>query len=99
MKQLDGTFTDLISIGQMKGKDFIPSHDLAMTDLLIDPDKITLSRENAIRYLRKETFILEEKEDGWYLACYDSVALGWIKLAGGKMKNHYPKAWMIRKRW
>lgn len=32
-----------------------------------------------------------EKEKGWYLICVDGFSLGWGKLAGGVMKNHYPK--------
>ena len=31
------------------------------------------------------------KRQGWYLICVDGISLGWGKLAGGIMKNHYPK--------
>ena len=30
-------------------------------------------------------------EKGWYLICVDGFGIGWGKLAGGIMKNHYPK--------
>ena len=30
-------------------------------------------------------------EKGWYLICVDGYSIGWGKLAGGIMKNHYPK--------
>ncbi len=87
-------------IGQMKGKDFIPGHEIAMTGLLKDCELIPLSNEESIRYLRKETFLLDESlENGWYLASHEESLLGWIKIAAGRMKNHYPKEWMIRKRW
>ena len=32
-----------------------------------------------------------EGEKGWYLITVDGYSLGWGKLAGQVMKNHYPK--------
>ena len=32
-----------------------------------------------------------EGENGWYLVTADGYGLGWGKLAGGMLKNHYPK--------
>ena len=32
-----------------------------------------------------------EGEQGWYLITVDGYSIGWGKLAGGVMKNHYPK--------
>ena len=47
-------------------------------------------------YLNGLTFPAEG-EKGWYLICADGCSLGWGKLAGGIMKNHYPKG--LRKNW
>lgn len=41
-------------------------------------------------YLKGETFPAEG-EKGWYLICVDGFGIGWGKLAGGLMKNHYPR--------
>ena len=49
-----------------------------------------LSVEEAAAYLKGQTFSAEG-EKGWYLICVDDISLGWGKLAGGIMKNHYPK--------
>lgn len=49
-----------------------------------------LSVEEAAAYLKGQTFSAEG-EKGWYLICVDGISLGWGKLAGGIMKNHYPK--------
>ena len=49
-----------------------------------------LSVEEAAAYLKGQTFSAEG-EKGWYLICVDDCSLGWGKLAGGVMKNHYPK--------
>lgn len=34
---------------------------------------------------------------GWCLICVDGLSLGWGKLSGNMMKNHYPKG--LRKNW
>ena len=41
-------------------------------------------------YLAGQTFPAEG-EKGWYLITVDGYSLGWGKLAGSVMKNHYPK--------
>ncbi|MBP7386812.1 MAG: hypothetical protein KA864_06790, partial [Lachnospiraceae bacterium] len=41
-------------------------------------------------YLMGQTFSWGG-EKGWYLICVDGYSIGWGKLAGGIMKNHYPK--------
>ena len=34
-------------------------------------------------------------EKGWYLMTVDGYSIGWGKLAGGMIKNHYPKGLRI----
>jgi NOL1/NOP2/fmu family ribosome biogenesis protein len=47
--------------------------------------------------LRGESIFLQEDDTlngagkGWCLVCVDGCSLGWGKLAGGQIKNHYPK--------
>ena len=48
------------------------------------------------QYLSGQTFAAEG-EKGWYLILVDGYSIGWGKLAGGIMKNHYPKG--LRKNW
>lgn len=46
----------------------------------------------ARRWISGETFRIEgDKDKGWYLITVDGIRLGWGKLAGGCMKNHYPR--------
>ena len=48
--------------------------------------------------LKKKTLNFSyEGEKGWYLIMADGFSTGWGKLAGGIMKNHYPKG--LRKMW
>lgn len=82
-----------LHIGTLKKNRFEPSHALALA--LAAEDVINThnldSREMRIReYLNGQTFSAEG-EKGWYLICVDGFSIGWGKLAGGIMKNHYPK--------
>lgn len=88
-----------LDIGAFKGKNFMPSHALAMSDLVLDATHVPLDQEQSIKYLRRETFPIAVEKDGWYLMTFENSVLGWAKVAAGRMKNHYPKEWMIRKRW
>lgn len=79
--------------GTLKKNRFEPSHALA---LAISPKEVRnvwnleASGHTATAYLNGQTFPAEG-EKGWYLVCVDGFGLGWGKLAGGIMKNHYPK--------
>ena len=80
-----------LHLGTLKKNRFEPAHALA---LALCPKDVThvwnLSVEEAAAYLKGQTFSAEG-EKGWYLICVDGISLGWGKLAGGIMKNHYPK--------
>lgn len=82
-----------LHIGEARKNRFEPSHALA---LALPPDKAAhtwlLSREDGrvSDYLKGGTFPAEG-EKGWYLVCVDGFGMGWGKLAGGIMKNHYPR--------
>ena len=80
-------------VGSLKKDRFEPSHALALAlwpkfaahvwDFGTDDAK-------ALSYLNGQTFDAAG-EKGWYLICLQGFSLGWGKLAGGIMKNHYPK--------
>ena len=80
-----------LHLGTLKKNRFEPAHALA---LALRPEDVKhvwkLSVEEAAAYLKGQTFSAEG-EKGWYLICVDDCSLGWGKLAGGVMKNHYPK--------
>ncbi len=86
-----------LHLGQLSGKRFLPGHALALS---LQPAKVKnyvnldtsdpQQLQTAIRFISGETFPYEGK-NGWYLICIDGYSLGWGKLAGSIMKNHYPK--------
>lgn len=86
-----------LHLGQLSGKRFLPGHALALS---LRPEQVKnyvnldtsdpQQLQTAIRFISGETFPYEGK-NGWYLICIDGYSLGWGKLAGSIMKNHYPK--------
>ena len=88
-----------LEIGQFKGNDFIPSHDLALsTAIAQDLPAVELSKEDALRFLKKEnlTTDLSEQPKGWLLARYKGLNLGFMKVIGDRINNYLPKEWRIR---
>lgn len=82
-----------LHLGTLKKGRFEPSHALALyltgADVLRRAE-LSAQDARAGAYLRGETFSWEG-DKGWYLICVDGYSLGWGKLAGGVLKNHYPK--------
>lgn len=82
-----------LHLGTLKKNRFEPSHALA---LALAPEEVRnslnlSSQGQEIRsYLGGGTFSAEG-EKGWHLITVDGYSIGWGKLAGGVMKNHYPK--------
>ncbi|WP_277465433.1 rRNA cytosine-C5-methyltransferase [Parabacteroides sp. PF5-6] len=88
-----------IALGEVKGKDFIPDHALAISHAFRREafPAIELSRNDAIRYLQKETFPLPEgTEKGYVLLTYQNHPLGFVKNLGNRANNLYPAEWRIR---
>ncbi|MCU0447429.1 MAG: RNA methyltransferase [Microscillaceae bacterium] len=87
-----------IFIGEIKGNDFVPSQDLAMSmSINSQVSKIELSENQALNFLRKQEINdLTIGERGWILATYQGLALGWLKNLGNRINNYYPNHWRIR---
>ncbi|GGB21767.1 methyltransferase RsmF C-terminal domain-like protein [Puia dinghuensis] len=88
-----------LSLGQLSAKEFIPNHHLAMSTM-VSPGvpALSLSREQALQYLRKEEMRAETTHRGWTLVQYEGRSLGWIKALPQRSNNYYPKEWRILKR-
>ena len=93
-----------LHLGTVKKERLEPSHALALALL---PEEVRGSYElppdsrEVLRFLKGEALScdlkrLKGKEKGWTLMCTGGFSLGWCKLAGGTLKNHYPKGlrWM-----
>ncbi|MFM6954625.1 MAG: methyltransferase RsmF C-terminal domain-like protein [Sphingobacteriaceae bacterium] len=83
-------------LGKFAGNDFIPDHELALSIWASGSiPRISLNREQALNYLKRIDFTLDTPLTGWALACYDSLALGWVKVLPKRLNNYYPKEWRI----
>ena len=88
-----------ILMGNMKGFDFLPSHDLSLSNhLRKDLASVELTEEESITYLRCETPKIKSDKRGWCLATHQGMNLGWMKLMEGRLNNYFPKDWRILKR-
>lgn len=82
-----------LHLGELKKNRFEPSHALALAmnpKYAVHMYNLDSKESTVAAYLNGQTFSAEG-EKGWYLICVDGFGLGWGKLAGGVMKNHYPK--------
>lgn len=86
--------------GELKGKDFIPSHFLAMSDEGSPSiPSVRLNQNEALDFLeRKIPSPSPESAEGWHLAQYEGTNLGWLKKTSQGWKNHYPMSWRLRNR-
>ena len=88
-----------IFMGTLKGKDFLPSHDLALSNWIkTDLPSVELNYDDAIMYLRCETPKINTEHRGWCLVKYRGMNLGWIKVMPGRYNNYFPKELRILKR-
>jgi len=87
-----------IDIGEKKGKDFIPSHSLAMSMELNRTafSNYELPYDQAIAYLRTEAITLTDAPMGFLLLTYKNEPIGFVKNIGNRANNLYPNEWRIR---
>lgn len=78
----------------MKGRDRIPCADLALSTIL-DPDDfpcVELERQDALRFLHKDSFPLVDAPVGYVVVTYGSLPLGFMKNLGNRANNLHPAA-------
>ena len=87
-----------ICIGEVKGKDFVPHHELAVSTLsLSNIATLAITKEQALQYLRRKEFGLDNVIKGWVLATFEGLGLGWMKVLPNRINNYYPQEWRILK--
>ncbi len=81
-----------VKMGKIAGKDLIPDHQLALSLYLSDNiNRVELTEEEAMKYLRREDFTLNEAPKGWSLMTYKNLGLGWAKILPNRINNYFPK--------
>jgi 16S rRNA C967 or C1407 C5-methylase (RsmB/RsmF family)/NOL1/NOP2/fmu family ribosome biogenesis protein len=85
-------------IGTTKKDDFLPAHELALSDHLKDDafPFAEISLKQAIAYLRRDSFVVPGAVSQWNLIRYKDVNIGFIKNIGNRVNNYFPVEWRIR---
>lgn len=89
-----------VTVAELKGRDLLPCHALAMSRLLRRGafPEVEVEEPQAVAYLRKEALVLPvEAPRGMVLLTYRAVPLGFVKNLGNRANNLYPQEWRIRK--
>lgn len=87
-----------IELGEIKGRDFIPSQPLAMATALRRGvyAEAEVDRTTALQYLRREAISLDGAVPrGIVLLTYHNRPLGFVKNLGNRANNLYPAQWRI----
>lgn len=86
-----------IELGEIKGKDIVPSQQLAMSTLLNAGlfNSCDISGPTAVAFLRREAVGIDAPR-GFVLLKFDGLPLGWVKNLGNRANNLYPQEWRIR---
>ena len=87
-----------VVIGSMAGTELIPDHALALSTLLNHKVvTVSLKKDEALQYLRKEEVKIPAQHKGWAVVRYEGMNLGWVKILSNRSNNYYPKEWRILK--
>ena len=88
-----------ISLAELKGRDALPAHALAMSTALCAESfaRCELTYQEALRYLRREAITLpSDMPRGFVIVTYRNTPLGFVKNLGNRANNLYPNEWRIR---
>jgi len=82
----------------IKNNDYLPSHELALSDNLKKAafSRVELSLSEALSYLKRDTFTLQNASKGWNIVTYKNINLGFVKNLGNRLNNYFPVEWRIR---
>lgn len=87
-----------VMIGEVKGNDLVPSHQLALCPAMSCAfPEVDLTEEEAIRYLSREAISLPAGTPvGFVAVTYRGFPLGFVKNLGTRSNNLYPADYRIR---
>jgi 16S rRNA C967 or C1407 C5-methylase (RsmB/RsmF family)/NOL1/NOP2/fmu family ribosome biogenesis protein len=87
-----------LTLGERKGKNIVPSHELAMSKIIDIKqfNTIEVDYQTAMKFLRKENIFLENKNSDYFLLLFKNTPTGWIKNLGNRCNNLYINEWRIR---
>ncbi len=85
-----------VCLGEVIGNKWLPHFEYALSIYeKHDFPVVTLSLDEALQYLKGNPINIEGK-DGWQIADFQGLSLGWLKKIGNRSNNYYPKELRIR---
>ena len=85
-------------LASVKGKDFIPSHELALSNNIRQKEfsHLELNLADALAFLKRSDFKIAGASRGWNILTWKGVNMGLINNIGNRFNNYYPVEWRIR---
>lgn len=86
------------ALGTIKGKDFIPDADLALS-LMLAGDAfvaVDVDIDTALAFLHRDAIVLADAPKGFVLVRYEGLPLGFVKNLGNRCNNLHPQGRRIR---
>ncbi len=81
-----------VCIGELKNRDLIPDHELALSVQLSEKvQKAELTRDTALSYLKKDLFVLPGEYKGLLCFTHQNHGLGWGKALPNRINNYLPQ--------
>lgn len=84
-------------LGEQKGKNFIPSAEMAHLNLELPYPRYELSYDEAISFLSQNQLMIESEQRGIHQLYFAGVRIGFVKHLGNRTNNLYRKDWRLRK--
>ena len=77
----------------MKGKDFIPDPDYALSMVFDKNDYpcVEVDRMTALSFLHRDTLVLPDAPTGYIAISYEGLPLGFVKNLGRRCNNLHPQ--------
>jgi NOL1/NOP2/fmu family ribosome biogenesis protein len=84
--------------GMVKGKDFVPNADLALSLILAEEafPVADVDLDTALAFLHRDAVTLRDCEKGFIMLRYEGADLGFVKNIGNRCNNLHPQSRRIR---
>jgi NOL1/NOP2/fmu family ribosome biogenesis protein len=84
--------------GMVKGKDFVPNADLALSLILAEEafPVADVDLDTALAFLHRDAVTLRDCEKGFIMLRYEGANLGFVKNIGNRCNNLHPQSRRIR---
>lgn len=87
-----------VAQGTVKGRDLVPSADLALSISLGEGrfPMVELDRATSLKFLHRDTIVLDGAPRGFLVVCHEGHPLGFVKNLGNRCNNLHPQERRIR---